>query len=101
MATPDSPARWEGADLVLTVHAQPGAKRSGPAGLHGGALKLRVAARPVEGAANAALVEFLADAFGVPRRAVELLAGDQSRHKRLRVRAPERARAEALLREWL
>jgi len=93
-------ARWEQSDLVLTVHAQPGAKRSEPAGLHGEALKLRLAARPVEGAANAELLAFLAESFGVAKRDVELIAGGQSRHKRVRVHGPERARAEALLRAW-
>ncbi len=95
-----SAARWEKSDLVLTIHAQPGAKRSESAGLHGDALKLRLAARPVEGAANEELIAFLAKEFGVAKRAVELLAGGQSRHKRVRVQSPERVQAEALLRAW-
>ena len=93
-------ARWEGPDLVLSLHVQPGAKNTGAAGLHGGVLKLRLQARPVEGAANQALLEFLAGAFAVPRRQVELIAGAQSREKRVRVRAPERGRAEACCSGW-
>lgn len=48
-------------------------------------LRIRVAAPPVEGAANAALVAFLAKALGLPRSAVTLLSGDHSRIKRLRI----------------
>ena len=79
-----------GADLalVLTIHAQPGAKRTEVAGLHGDALKIRVAAPPVEGKANTELLRFLAEAFGVPRRAVTLVRGEASRQKLVRIEAP-------------
>ncbi len=65
----------------FSVHVQPRASRPGFAGLHGDALKVRLAAPPVDGAANAALVELLADAFAIPRRAVRILAGETSRAK--------------------
>ena len=52
-------------------------------GVRAGALLVRLAAPPVEGAANAALIELLAGALGVPRRAVALLSGDRSRDKRI------------------
>jgi uncharacterized protein (TIGR00251 family) len=68
--------------------------------MHGGAIKLRLQARPVEGAANAALVEFLADAFRVPKRQVELVTGAASRDKQVRIVAPERAHADSVLRDW-
>ncbi len=77
--------RKTAAGWVIAVHVQPGAKRSGAAGLHGGALKLRVAAPPVEGKANDALVAFIADALGVPRRAVSVVKGASSREKRVLV----------------
>ncbi len=93
-------ARWEGTDLVLSLHVQPGAKKTEPAGLHGGALKVRLHARPVEGAANAALLEFLGESFGVPLRRVELVSGQQSRQKRVRVRGAALAAAQQLLAEW-
>ena len=96
----DTPARWDGPDLVLTVHAQPGARKTLVTGLHGGALKLKLAARPVEGAANAALLEFLSESFGVPKRQVVLESGDTSRHKRVRIQAPARAAAEKVLQSW-
>lgn len=70
---------------MLEVHVQPGAKRTEAAGLHGGRLKVRLAARAVEGAANDALVEFLAETFGVAKRAVRIAAGETSRQKRVSV----------------
>ncbi len=71
--------------ITLSLHAQPGAKRTEVAGVHGGALKIRLAAPPVDGQANEALIAFLALAFGVPKRQVELLSGHASRSKRVRV----------------
>ncbi len=73
--------RRNGDVLTLTLHVQPGAKRSEMAGLHGEALKIRLAAPPVEGRANEALLKFIAESFGVPLRQVELKQGGQSRHK--------------------
>ncbi|MBI1175578.1 MAG: YggU family protein [Sideroxydans sp.] len=71
--------------LLLVLHVQPGAKRSEVAGLHGEALKIRLAAPPIEGRANEALLRFIADSFGVPLRNVELRQGAQSRHKTIKV----------------
>lgn len=87
--------RQDGDAVVLAVHAQPGAKRTEVAGEHGGALRIRLAAPPVEGKANAELCRFLADAFGVPLRNVTLLRGEASRAKRLRIDAPARRPAWA------
>ena len=67
--------------ILLRVHVQPGARRSEVVGLHGDALKIRLAAPPVEGKANAALIEFLAEKFGVPARQVALTRGEKSREK--------------------
>ena len=64
---------------------QPGAARTGVAGLHGGRLKLRLAARALEGAANDELTAFLAARFGVSKRDVAILAGAKSRSKRVAV----------------
>lgn len=77
--------RSDGAALVLTLHVQPGARRTEFAGLHGEALKIRLAAPPVDGKANAALCAFLADFCGVPKSAVTLVSGETSRAKRVRV----------------
>ena len=73
--------RRNGEVITLTLHVQPGAKRSEIVGLHGDALKIRLAAPPIEGRANDALLKFIAELFGVPLRNVELKQGGQSRHK--------------------
>ncbi len=72
--------------LILCVHAQPGAKRTEVAGLHGDALRIRVAAPALEDRANAALIEFIAERLGVPRRNVTLVSGTKSREKRFEIR---------------
>lgn len=71
--------------VTLTLHIQPGAKKTEFAGLYGEALKIRLAAPPVDGKANAALIAFLAKACGVPKASVALVSGDTSRSKRVRV----------------
>lgn len=63
------------------VHVRPRASRTELAGLHAGALKVRVAAPPVDAAANRALIEFLAERLGVSRRSVRIVAGEKSRTK--------------------
>ena len=65
----------------FAVRVQPRASRSEIVGVHGDALKVRLAAPPVDGAANVALVELLAEALGVPRRAVRIVAGATARGK--------------------
>jgi len=74
-----------GEKLELTLHVQPGARRTEIAGLHGNALKIRLAAPPVEGRANAALVDFLAARFAVPKRAVKVVRGEKSREKEVEI----------------
>jgi uncharacterized protein (TIGR00251 family) len=73
---------------LLSVHVQPGAKTTQLAGLHGEDLKVRIAAPPVDGRANAALEELVADALGVPRRCVRVVKGATSRRKTIHVAAP-------------
>ena len=68
---------------LISVHAQPGTKKSAVAGLHGESLKVRVAAPPVEGKANEALTAFVAKALGLPRRSVSIVKGESSREKLL------------------
>jgi uncharacterized protein (TIGR00251 family) len=82
--------------VTLRVHAQPGARRTEVAGLHGESVKIRVAAPALEDRANEVLVDYVAQAFGVPRRAVSLVGGARSREKRLEVRGSRRAPGEAL-----
>ncbi|MDD2668655.1 MULTISPECIES: DUF167 family protein [Zoogloea] len=82
--------------VILTLHIQPGAKKTEITGLHGEALKIRLAAPPVDGKANAALIAFLAKACGVSKSAVELVSGDTCRAKRVRVSGADAARVAAL-----
>lgn len=67
------------------VHVSWGAKKTAFAGYHHDAVKIRVAARPIEGKANAELIAFLAGVFGVSIGAVEILQGKNSKRKRVRV----------------
>lgn len=67
--------------LRLEVHVQPGAKRTEAVGLHGDRLKVRLAAPPVDGKANEALLDFVAESLGVSRSAVTLLRGQTNRQK--------------------
>lgn len=69
------------AGVRFAVRVQPRASRSEVVGTHGEALKVRVAAPAIEGAANEALVELLATTFGVSRRAVTIVSGASSRSK--------------------
>jgi len=74
--------------IVLTLHVQPGAARTEVAGQHGDALKVRLAAPPVDGKANAELLRYLASAFGVPLRHLTLVRGESSRRKVVRIAQP-------------
>ena len=76
--------------VTLTVHAQPGARRSEIVGLHGAALKVRVAAAPVEGRANAALIAFFARIFDVPKKKVRILSGEATRIKVIEIIGSDR-----------
>jgi uncharacterized protein len=75
----------DGGGARLRIHVQPRAARSEIAGLYGEALKVRLAAPPVEGAANDELVRFLAERLGIARRRVTLEAGARARAKTVRV----------------
>ena len=72
--------------LCICVHAQPGARATEVAGLHGDALKIRVAAPALEDRANDALAQFIAERLGVAKRDVTLASGARSREKRFVVR---------------
>jgi hypothetical protein len=86
--------RWDGPDLILTLHVQPRASREGFAGVTPHGLKVRLTAPPVEGEANEALRALIAREFGVPKSDVTLARGASGRHKQLRVRTPRRLPAE-------
>jgi uncharacterized protein len=71
--------------MVLTLRVIPRARKTEFAGERDGALVVRLAAPPVEGAANDALIEFLARHYHVPRRAVRIVSGERSRVKRVEI----------------
>ena len=81
----------DGDGVTLRLHIQPGAKKTEVAGLHGEALKIRLAAPPVDGKANACLLAFLADQLGIAKSAVSLISGESSRAKRVHIRGVEPA----------
>ena len=90
--------------LKLSIHATLGARATEAAGAHGGALRVRLGAPPVDGKANAALIDWAAQAFGVPRARVELLRGASGRQKTLGVRfddAAALAAAQELVARWM
>jgi uncharacterized protein (TIGR00251 family) len=71
--------------VELTVRVIPRARRTECSGVRGDTLVVRVAAPPVEGAANDALIEFFSAALRVPRRAVRIVSGDRARQKRVAI----------------
>jgi uncharacterized protein (TIGR00251 family) len=77
--------RRDGEAYILSLHVQPGARRSGLDGLHGDAIKVRLHAPPVDGRANDELCRFIAALFQVKRQAVSLISGETSRQKRVRI----------------
>lgn len=82
---------------VLLVHVQPKAARTECVGVHGGALKIRIAAPPVEGAANEALIRFLAERCALPRAHVVIQSGAEGRRKRVRLKGVTATQATACL----
>ncbi len=101
----DEQASWYRYDsggemLVLALHVQPGAKRTEIAGLHGGRLKIRVAAPAVEDKANRVLVGFMAARFDLPGSRVIIRSGSRWRSKTVEIHGqadPLLARAKELL----
>ena len=90
-------AGGESGELRLTVHVQPRASRTEIVGLHGDALKIRLTTPPVGGAANTALVAFLADRLGVARDQVWILGGAGSRRKVVAITGTTVAKARQAL----
>jgi uncharacterized protein (TIGR00251 family) len=90
-------ARDEAGGAILELLVQPRASRTRAVGEHDGRLKIQLAAPPVDGEANAALVEFLADALGVRKADVVIARGDTGRRKTVRVAGVTAARAVAAL----
>lgn len=88
-----------GKTVRFQVRLQPRASRDEIAGAHGGALKIRVQAPPVDGAANDALIALLAVRFAVPRRDVRIVSGTTSRTKRVEIHGVTRSQVERVANE--
>jgi len=71
--------------IVLNLHIQPRASKNQVCGVQDNALKIRLTSPPVDGAANKLCREFLADLLDLPKSAVEIISGETSRHKRVRI----------------
>ena len=80
----------------VRVHVQPRASRSEITGLHGAALKVRLQAPPVDGAANEALVALIAGRLGLPKSAVRVVSGATSRSKTVEIEGTTEAAVRAL-----
>ena len=83
--------------VVVSVRVQPRASRNEVAGEMGGALKIRLQAPAVEGRANEALIDFLAELLKLPKSAVRILSGDRSRIKRVEIRGVSKRQIEQLM----
>ena len=81
----------------ISVYVQPRASKTAIAGLHDGAIKIRLAAPPVDGAANAALIEFIAERLGVARSRVRLVSGASARRKIIEIEGVDEASVAAVL----
>ena len=82
--------QWQGDDLILQLRIQPRASRDEICAPQGERLKIRLTAPPLDGKANQHLVHFLAGVCGVAKKRVQLLSGDCSRNKRVRIERPTR-----------
>jgi uncharacterized protein (TIGR00251 family) len=80
--------------VVVNIHVIPRAARTQAEGMHDGALKVRLHAPPVDGQANQALVEWLAERLAIAKREIELLRGATARRKQLRISAGAAQRAQ-------
>jgi len=86
-----------GDGIVLNLHIQPRASKSEVCGVQGAALKIRLTSPPVDGAANKLCREFLAELFQVSKSAVEIISGESSRHKRVKITASDTARLQQIV----
>ncbi len=82
----------------INVYVQPRASKTAIAGMHDGCIKVRLAAPPVDGAANAALIEFIAERLGIAKSRVRLVSGASSRRKVLEIEGTDQATVAASLR---
>jgi uncharacterized protein (TIGR00251 family) len=90
--------REDGDKIRLEIKAVPGASKTETAGVKDGRLKIRLAAAPEDGKANAAMLNFLSKALGCPKRDLQFLSGEKSRLKTIAFPLEHKERLEQLLR---
>ena len=91
------PVRPSACPTLLWIHVQPRSSRTEIIGWHGDAIKIRLKAPPVDGAANEELIRFLSKAIGVPKQAVQITAGKTARRKRVKIDGVEHGDVMAVL----
>lgn len=72
-------------EFMVTIYVQPGAKKSEVCGMHNGNIKIKLNSPPVDGKANAALIHFLSNFLNIPKSSIELISGQKSRIKKLKI----------------
>ncbi len=91
MNTPDLQVRTTETGLEVRLHIQPRAKHPGIAGIHNGALKIKVTAPPVDDAANRAVIEFFAALLKIPKSSIQIVSGLKSKDKTLEIKGLSRS----------
>ncbi|MEO8736797.1 MAG: DUF167 domain-containing protein [Edaphobacter sp.] len=86
-----------GDGCTLAIRVRPGARKNDIAGIHAGAVKISLTAPPVDGRANEALIEFIAELLRIPRARVSILTGVSSRMKLLRITGKSAAEVQIAL----
>lgn len=87
MRRDELPFLSEGKDgIFLRLYIQPRSSKNEIIGIHGTALKIRLTSPPVEGAANSACIEFIADILGIRKNQIEIASGQKSRAKHIRIK---------------
>ena len=92
MAIRDLRIRESASGLDVSLHVQPRARNTALAGIHNGALKLKIQAPPVDDAANLAIVRFFSELLGIPKSCLLIASGTKSREKTLRIQGISLAR---------
>ncbi len=86
-----------GSEIRLNIKASPGASKTEITGVHEGKLRVRIAAAPEDGKANAKLIEFFARALDCPKREIRILSGEKSRLKTLALPLSYKVKLESIL----
>jgi len=81
--------QWQNGDLLLNIRVQPKASKDEFAEQLGDVIKIRITAPPIDGKANNHLIAFLGKTFGIARSQIEIISGQNSRIKRLKIKSPK------------